>query len=441
MNNFNEKFLTLVAFKKGEAPSKYLQGLGETTLNAVEKQIYLCLEPKLSIRKIKTLLEKFVKANRYDLNIQVDSFLEVLGNKPEYFQVVVETLAYWNQPIFSLKTNPQKALTFNFLFASTWTSLYEEIQIKAEYVNFARDLQNMPPNLATATKLAELIETKAKAIGGVKVQVFGKEAIQKLGMGLFLAVNAGSTIEPRLVVLEYVGDSKAPKTALVGKGITFDSGGYNLKGSAFIKDMKFDMTGSAVVCGALLALAKAQAKCNVVAIALLTDNRIGGSAMLPESIYQSMDGRTVEITNTDAEGRLVLADGITYALKECQAQQIITAATLTGAIRIALGRWYVGMFSNNDAFSAAFNQAATCAQEFCWRLPLLPEHLEVMQTSKIADLVNSEAGSEAGSSTAAAFLETFTNKAPFVHVDLSGVGRLNSEGTAPMLKTIFELLK
>ncbi|WP_169921829.1 M17 family metallopeptidase [Spiroplasma clarkii] len=406
-----------------------------------EKTLYICLTEATTIRKIQTIIKKFVKQNKYDLNIDLDSFVEVFQNNIDLMQAVIETLMYQNHPVLSMKTTQKTEPSFNFLVSETWASLFSELALKTEFSNFARDLQNLPPNIATSIKLAELIEQKANEVGGIKTTILNKTEIQNLKMELLLAVNAGSKIEPRVVVLEYVGDPKAPKVALVGKGITFDSGGYNLKSSPYIKDMKFDMTGTAVVCGAVMALAKAKAKCNVVAIAVLTDNRIGETAMLPEAIYQSMKGLTVEITNTDAEGRLVLADGITYALQEQKAQKIITAATLTGAIRIALGRWFVGMFSNNDKFCEEFSTASQKAQEYCWRLPLLEEHLDVMKRSKIADLVNSEPGAEAGSSTAAAFLQAFVEDKPFIHVDLSGVGRLESEGTAPMLKTIFELLK
>jgi leucyl aminopeptidase len=157
-------------------------------------------------------------------------------------------------------------------------------------------------------------------------------------MGLLLSVNAGSKVEPRVVVAEYIGDESKPKTALVGKGITFDSGGYNLKPSQFMEGMKFDMSGAAIMLSTVMALAKAEAKTNVVAVGCFTDNRIGSTATLPESVITSMNGLTVEINNTDAEGRLVLADGITYAIREKAATRIIEASTLTGAITIALGR-------------------------------------------------------------------------------------------------------
>jgi leucyl aminopeptidase len=176
-----------------------------------------------------------------------------------------------------------------------------------------------------------------KNIPNVKLRVLGLKEAQKLGMGLLLAVNAGSHVEPRVVVVEYSSDSTLPKTVLVGKGITFDSGGYNLKPSAFMKGMKFDMSGASIMISTVLALAKAKAKANVAAVGMFTDNRIGGQATLPESIIKSMNGLTVQIDNTDAEGRLVLADGLTYGVKELKADRLIEASTLTGAIDVALG--------------------------------------------------------------------------------------------------------
>jgi leucyl aminopeptidase len=229
---------------------------------------------------------------------------------------------------------------YNLVYSAVpeFDEIFTESEIKMEFVNFARDLQDLPPNEGISTKIAELIEAKAKTIEGVKIKIYNKAEIEKMGMGLLLAVNAGSEVEPRVVVLEYNGDTSKPKTALVGKGITFDSGGYNLKPGNFMKGMKFDMSGAAIMSSTVMALAKAKAKANVMSVAMLTDNRIGGHATLTESVIKSYNGKTVQIDNTDAEGRLVLADGITYALRDGKADRVIESSTLTGAIVVALGK-------------------------------------------------------------------------------------------------------
>jgi leucyl aminopeptidase len=192
-----------------------------------------------------------------------------------------------------------------------------------------------------------------------------KKAIEKNKMGLLLAVNAGSHHEPRVVVLRYFGDKNNKKNilGLVGKGITFDSGGYDLKPSNYLQCMKFDMSGAAVVCASFLALAQKRPKINVVAVACLTENAIGGHATLTESVITSMSGKTIEINNTDAEGRLVLADGITYAIEKENANKIITIATLTGAVVAALGENLTGVLTNDRKFYRELRQAFAKSRE------------------------------------------------------------------------------
>lgn len=237
-------------------------------------------------------------------------------------------------------------------------------QIKLEAVNFARDLQDMPPNKLYAQEFAQQIKNKFSKIKDIEVEILDQKAIEKNKMGLLLAVNAGSHHEPRVIVLNYKGNPKTKETlGLIGKGITFDSGGYNLKSSSNLTNMKFDMSGAAVVCSVSSALVKLKPKINVVVVACLTDNAIGGHATLPESIITSMSGKTVEINNTDAEGRLVLADGITYAIQKKKVTKIITMATLTGAVVAALGENLTGILTNNRVFYRQFRKALAKSQE------------------------------------------------------------------------------
>ncbi|KMQ95131.1 leucyl aminopeptidase [Lasius niger] len=279
-----------------------------------------------------------------------------------------EAILYGQHQTYSLKTKKEqeKTIKYNLLSNANLPEYTSEEQIKtqSEFINFARNLQDMPPNILYPEIFANHISEKAKAIKNLKVTILDKKAIQDLGMNLLLAVNAGSYYEPRVVVLEYNGDSNSKeKLGIVGKGITFDSGGYSLKPSQFMKGMKFDMSGAAIVCNSALAVAKLGLKTNFVAVACLTENRIGGHATLVETIIKSMNGKTVEINNTDAEGRLVLADGITYAIRKGNATKVIELSTLTGAILIALGHYMTGAFSNNDDLFNNFKIAADQANE------------------------------------------------------------------------------
>jgi leucyl aminopeptidase len=223
----------------------------------------------------------------------------------------------------------------------------------------------MPPNKLHAEEFVDQVKEKFKDFSNIEVEVLDKKRIEKEKMGLLLAVNAGSHHEPRVVILRYFGDKQDKKNilGLIGKGITFDSGGYNLKPSSSLQCMKFDMSGAAVVCASFLTLTQKKPKINIVAVACLTENAIGGHATLTESVVTSMSGKTVEINNTDAEGRLVLADGINYAIEKEKANRIITVATLTGACVLALGENITGVMTNNRNFYQQFSQASQKSQE------------------------------------------------------------------------------
>ncbi|QBQ08158.1 leucyl aminopeptidase [Spiroplasma gladiatoris] len=413
---------------------------GASTLVSEDKTIYYCLDSKIDMRGLANLISSIIVSAKYDLNIDIDSFLEILENKEEAFQIIVEQILFVTHKPFEMKSEESKQKSFNLLFDSKYQAIYDSSEIKLEFVNFARDLQDLPPNVGTSVEIAKRIKEKAEKIDGIKVTIMGRKEADKLGMGSFLSVNDGSYVEGQIVVLEYCSDESLMKTAYVGKGITFDSGGYNLKPSSSMVGMKFDMSGCAIVSSTVMALAKAKAKANVVSVGMLTDNRIGGHATLTESIVKTMNGQTIEIGNTDAEGRLVLVDGMTYAIRKLNAQRLVTVATLTGAMIFSLGRWFTGTFTNNEDFLNEFNEAAKKANEPVWNLPLIKEHLKVMQSSKIADLSNTGNIREAGSSTAAAFLNAFSEEKPYIHLDIALTADSDGRGLAPMTRTLFELL-
>ncbi len=287
----------------------------------------------------------------------------------------------------------------------------------AEGVSLARDLGNLPGNYCTPTYLANQAVELGKA-HPIKVQVFDQKEIEKLGMGSFLAVAQGSREPPKFIVMEYHGGKpeEAP-IALVGKGITFDTGGISIKPSAEMDEMKFDMCGAASVLGTMKAVALMRLPINVVGVIPSTENMPGGKAIKPGDIVKTMSGQTVEILNTDAEGRLILCDALTYVEKYKPAA-VIDIATLTGAMVIALGHVATGMFSNNDSLAREVIQAGDAAWDRVWHLPMWDDYQDMLK-SNFADFPN--IGTRAGGSiTAACFLSRFTKAYPWAHLDIAG---------------------
>ncbi|MDA1088913.1 MAG: leucyl aminopeptidase [Proteobacteria bacterium] len=290
-------------------------------------------------------------------------------------------------------------------------------------VFMTRDLVTEPPNVIYPDSLAKRCKALTKL--GVKVEILGEAQMKRLGMGALLGVGQGSVRESKLVVMRWDGKrgakAKADKpVCFVGKGITFDTGGISLKPSAGMEDMKYDMGGSAVVIGLMKALAGRKAKVNAVGVVALAENMPGPNAQRPSDVVTSMSGQTIEVLNTDAEGRLVLADALHYANTRFKPQFIVDLATLTGAIVVALGSEYAGLFSNNDKLSERLTDAGEEVGELLWRLPQ-GEVYDKMLKSDIADMKNISGGRGAGSITAAQFLGRFIGKTPWAHLDIAGV--------------------
>jgi leucyl aminopeptidase len=287
----------------------------------------------------------------------------------------------------------------------------------AEGVALAKDLGNLPGNHCTPTYLAE----QARELGkrqGIKVEVLDEAEMEKLGMGCFLAVARGSRQPPKLIVLEYRGaDRKDAPIALVGKGITFDTGGISIKPAAEMDEMKFDMCGAASVLGTLHAAARMRLPLNVIGVIPATENMPGGNAIKPGDIVTTLSGQTVEILNTDAEGRLILCDALTY-VERFKPAAVVDIATLTGAMVIALGHVATGVFANSDVLARELLEAGEAAWDRAWHMPLWDEYQDALK-SNFADFPN--IGTRAGGSiTAACFLSRFTKKYPWAHLDIAG---------------------
>jgi leucyl aminopeptidase len=300
-----------------------------------------------------------------------------------------------------------------------------EAQIIGDSQNFVRDLVNEPSNRMTPTILGERAKKMALEVG-LKCEVYGADKIKELKMGAFWSVAQGSDEPPTLIVMKYepVGAPEKPVLGLVGKGITFDTGGISIKPADGMEKMKYDMAGGATMIGAMRAIALLKPKVKVIGIVCATENMPSGKAQKPGDVQIAMSGKSIEIINTDAEGRLVLADGLHYA-KQLGATQLVDAATLTGAVVVALGATNAGVFANDDAIFERFHKANEQAGEKMWRLPLDDEYKDQIR-STIADIMNT-GGRWGGAINAAMFLQEFAEDTPWIHLDIAGTAWMEEQ--------------
>jgi leucyl aminopeptidase len=300
-----------------------------------------------------------------------------------------------------------------------------EAQIIGESQNFTRDLVNEPSNRMTPTILAERAQKMSLEVG-LKCEVYGADKIKELKMGAFWSVAQGSDEPPALIVMTYepVGAPPKPVLGLVGKGITFDTGGISIKPADGMEKMKYDMAGGATMIGAMRAIALLKPKVKVIGIVCATENMPSGKAQKPGDVQIAMSGKSIEIINTDAEGRLVLADGLFYA-RQLGCTHLIDAATLTGAVVVALGYANAGLFTNDDSMYERFHKANEEAGEKMWRLPLDDEYKDNINSS-IADIVNS-GGRWGGAINAAMFLKEFAEDTPWIHLDIAGTAWMEDQ--------------
>ncbi len=323
-----------------------------------------------------------------------------------------------------------RTLTFRCKGAGLARAAFRPRDKVAAGVFMTRDLVTEPPNVIYPETLAKRCRELTRL--GVKVEVLGEAQMKRLGMGALLGVGQGSARESKLVVMRWAGlpKGRAPKkgpgakayqpVCFVGKGVTFDTGGISLKPSGGMEDMKYDMGGSGVVIGLMKALAGRKARVNVVGVVALAENMPGSAAQRPSDVVTSMSGQTIEVLNTDAEGRLVLADALHYANDRFKPRFIVDLATLTGAIIVSLGSEYAGLFAANDKLAEQLTEAGKSVGERVWRMPLGEEYDRLLK-SDIADMKNISGGRGGGSITAAQFLKRFVGRTPWAHLDIAGV--------------------
>ncbi|MBP2240463.1 leucyl aminopeptidase [Cytobacillus eiseniae] len=395
-----------------------------------------------------------IAAKLTEAGIFLDSFLQEDMDALDVAHAISEafTLSTYRFDGYKQKRNePIKAIESMTVYSSAEDGEEIKASLTVGYThgkgtNAARTLVNLPGNMLTATDMANYAKELA-AKYDFEVEVLEKEDMLKLGMGALLAVNQGSTEPPKMIVLKYQGkDEWKDVIGLVGKGITFDTGGYSIKTKDGLVGMKSDMGGAAAVLGAMEVIGELRPEQNVVAVIPSTDNMISGNAFKPDDVITSMSGKTIEVLNTDAEGRLVLADAVTYA-KHHGANYLVDVATLTGGVIVALGMETTGALTNNEALWEQVLEASYEAGEPIWRLPLFEKDKQRVRNSKIADLNNSP-GREGHAIMGGAFVGEFAEDTPWVHLDIAGTSTTRKEhdlgpsgATGVMVRTLALLVE
>ena len=406
-------------------------------VNSKKKIILISIKKDLKNSDFENLGAELFKNINYGKNSEYFLNTDTVNNKHKnflsHFLHGVKLKSYEFKKYKTKKDT--RIITINIVGNKNKPSTQNQLKFKAleEGTFFARDLVSEPGNILHPDEYAKRLNNLKK--DGLKINIYDEKKLKKLGMNALLGVGMGSTRGSYLVTMEWNGAKNNSKPlAFVGKGVTFDTGGYSLKPARFMEDMTYDMAGSAAVVGLMKSLALRKAKVNAVGVVGLVENMVSGVAQRPGDIVKSYSGKTIEVLNTDAEGRLVLADAITFTEKKFKPKFIIDLATLTGAIIVCLGSEYAGLFSNDDKLSKQLMNAGEKVEEKLWRMPLHKNYDKLMD-SKNADMQNINYVGGAGSTTAAQFLQRFIiNKTPWAHLDIAGMafskygGALNSGG-------------
>ena len=425
ISNKIKVYLKNLKFKKKE------EKIISFDISEKNKILFIKVKEKLVLNNFEELganFYSFIKTNKIDkVNLYADTLKSFKSNK-ENTKLILNFVHGFN--LKSYFFDKYKTQNKNIFYFSLKIISSEKKSLNNNYFRYkaiesgvfqTRDLVSEPPNILYPKKYIEVIKKLSSL--GLKIKIYNESKMKKLGMYALLGVGQGSINESFMVTMEWKGNkkSKDKPLAFVGKGVCFDTGGISLKPARFMEEMKYDMAGSAVVAGLMKNFALRKAKINAVGVVGLVENMPGGNAQRPGDIVKSYSGKTIEILNTDAEGRLVLADALTFTEKKFNPNFIIDLATLTGAIIICLGEEYAGLFSNNDNLSKKIIDAGNKVDEKVWRMPLHKNYDKLMN-SKIADVQNINYSGGAGSITAAQFLQRFIiNKTPWAHLDIAGM--------------------
>jgi leucyl aminopeptidase len=406
-------------------------------VNSKKKIILISIKNNLKSSDVESLGADFYGRINYGKNTEYFLNSDSIESKHKNFvSHFLHGLKLKSYEFKKYKTKKEtRLITINVMGIKNKPSAKDQLKFKAleEGTFYARDLVSEPGNILHPDEYAKRLNSLKK--DGLKVNIYDKKKLKKLGMNALLGVGMGSIRGSYLVTMEWNGAKNNSKPlAFVGKGVTFDTGGYSLKPARFMEDMTYDMAGSAAVVGLMKSLALRRAKVNAIGVVGLVENMVSGVAQRPGDIVKSYCGKTIEVLNTDAEGRLVLADALSFTEKKYKPKIIIDLATLTGAIIVCLGSEYAGLFSNDDKLSKQIVDAGEKVEEKLWRMPLHKNYDKLMN-SKNADMQNINYVGGAGSTTAAQFLQRFIlNKTPWAHLDIAGMafskygGALNSAG-------------
>ena len=406
-------------------------------VNSKKKIILISIKDNLKTSDIENLGAEFYGRINYGKRDEYNIFSDsIVGKHDNFLSHFLHGLKLKSYEFKKYKSKKEiKTILINIVGKKNKPSLQNQLKFRAleEGTFYARDLVSEPGNVLHPDEYARRLNLLRK--DGLKVNIYDEKKLKKLGMHSLLGVGMGSIRGSYLVTMEWNGIKNNSKPlAFVGKGVTFDTGGYSLKPARFMEDMTYDMAGSAAVVGLMKNLALRKAKVNAVGVVGLVENMVSGVAQRPGDIVKSYSGKTIEVLNTDAEGRLVLADALTFTEKKFKPKFIIDLATLTGAIIVSLGSEYAGLFSNDDKLSKQILKAGEKVEEKLWRMPLHKNYDKLID-SKNADMQNINYVGGAGSTTAAQFLQRFIlNKTPWAHLDIAGMafskygGALNSRG-------------
>lgn len=439
LSSFKASASDILYFNMKERPGVILCGLGDVTKlnaegirNCAAAAVRFCMSKKIgSVTVVEPLVEGF----------QQETVL----------QAIAEGALLANYTFDKYKSDKEKEAPLSkmdfYTEVKSAASILKDVEIIASNTWLCRDLVNDITDEVNPVTFAQLAEKISKE-SGLTCKVFDKKEISRKKMGLLLAVNRGSMVEPRVVVLEYKGDPGSKKIfGLIGKGITFDSGGMNLKPSGSMETMRCDMAGAATALCSMKTIAELKLKKNVTAVIPLTENMLSSNAFRPGDIYKAYNGKTVEIGNTDAEGRLILADSLSYMEKEIKPDVITDLATLTGACVVTFGETVAAYLSTDDALASAVEEASSRTGEKLWRLPFYDDYEDRMK-SDVADLNNMSAEKNAGTISGAVFLKNFVEKTPWAHIDIAGTawyskarGYRPKNATGYGLRLIVDLVK
>ena len=395
------------------------------------------------------LIKFFKKYKGQNINLDLNNFLRKIDKSliAPFVNSLISSYHLVFTSVLSYKTKKDEIYSCKFIYGKSFQKYFDEANSLATAENFSRFLQLLPHNKLNAQKFIDIVlkEIKKNKVKNLTTKIFNFNQLQKNGFELITAVGKGSKNDskPQMLVINYNTDPKKKKITLIGKGIIFDTGGISLKPSQYMQGMQYDMSGAAIVIGALLAIIKNKLKANISIICPLANNDIGENSFVVSDIYHSYDKKTsIEITNTDAEGRLILADAVSYAKNNLKSNTILTIATLTGAVEIAFGDVITPIWTTNKEQYKQLESSANLAGEFVWNMPFHPEYKKLLEKSNIADYINSELSRAAGSSVAATFINIFADPINFIHLDIAATSEYEKNAPCPvMLKTLYYFIK